>query len=44
MILSTFKDNLNDTLKGASIYLAIGLAVVILVTVIIILLSGRKKK
>ncbi len=43
MVLATFKDTLNEILKSGAFYIALGIAVLIVVTVILLLVFNRKK-
>ena len=43
MIYSTFKDTLNEMLKNGSFYIALGIAILILLTIVILLVMNRKK-
>ena len=42
MILTTFKDSLNEILKNGGIYIAIALAAIILITIIFLLINIKK--
>lgn len=44
MILVTFKDELNAFLKSGALYIAIGLAALIVVGIVLLLVLNRKKK
>ena len=44
MIYSDMKDNINAFLKNYGIYLAIGVAALIVIAILLILLLGKKKK
>ena len=43
MILSTFKDEFNELLKNGSFYIALGIAVVIVATVVVLIVINKKK-
>ena len=43
MVLATFKDALNDLLKNGSLYIALGLAVIIIGTIVFLLIRNKKK-
>ena len=44
MIYSDFKDNLNAFLKSYGLYMAIGVAVIILLAILLIVLMSRRNK
>ena len=44
MILLTFKDTLNEILKSGAFYIALGLVIIIAITVLVMLIANRKKK
>ena len=44
MVLTTFKDNLNDFLKNGSLYIALGLAILIVLTLVVLFILNKKKK
>ncbi len=44
MVLTTFKDNLNEFLKNGSLYIALGIVALIVLTLIVIFLFNKKKK
>lgn len=44
MILITFKDEINAILKSGAFYIALGLAVLIVVGIVLLLVLNRKKK
>ena len=43
-VLSTFKDDFNALLKSGAFYIALGIAVLILATIIFLVFWNRKKK
>ena len=44
MVLTTFKDSLNELLKNGGLWIAVGLAALIVVTFVVLLIINRKKK
>ena len=44
MVLSTFKDTVNEILKSGAFYIALGIAVIIVITAVLLLVLNRKKK
>lgn len=44
MILATFKDTLNELLKNGAFYIALGIVIIIAITVVTLLIINRKKK
>ena len=44
MILATFKDTVNEILKSGAFYIALGIAALIIITVVLLLVRNRKKK
>ena len=44
MILITFKDEINAILKSGAFYIALGLAVLIVIGIVLLLVLNRKKK
>lgn len=43
-ILSTFKDDVNAFLKSGAFWIALGIAVLIVITITVLLIKNRKKK
>ena len=43
MILATFKDVVNEILKSGAFYIALGITVIIVLTVVLLLVFNRKK-
>ena len=43
MVLATFKDTLNEILKSGAFYIALGIAALIVITVVLLLVFNRKK-
>lgn len=43
MVLATFKDTLNEILKSGAFYIALGIAALIVITVVLLLVLNRKK-
>ena len=44
MILATFKDAINESLKNGSFYIALAVAIIILATLVFLLIRNRKSK
>lgn len=44
MVLSAFKDTVNELLKNGAFYIALGIVVAIVITVTLLLIFNRKKK
>ena len=44
MVLTTFKDNLNEFLKNGSLYISLGIVILIILTLIVLFLLNKKKK
>lgn len=44
MVLTTFKDSLNELLKNGGLWIAVGLAALIVATLVVLLIMNRKKK
>lgn len=43
MVFVTFKDTLNEILKNGSFYIALGIAILIVATIVTLLILNRKK-
>ncbi len=43
-ILTTFKDDVNAFLKSGAFWIALGIAVLIVITIMILLIKNHKKK
>ena len=44
MVLATFKDTVNEILKSGAFYIALGIAIVIILTVVLFVVFNHKKK
>ncbi len=44
MIQATFKDSLNAFLKSGAFYIALGIAILIVIAIVLLLVFNRKKK
>lgn len=43
-VFSTFKDDVNAMLKSGAFYIALGIAILIIATIVFLLIYNRKKK
>ena len=43
-ILSTFKDDVNSFLKSGAFWIALGIAILIVITITVLLIKNHKKK
>lgn len=44
LVLSTFKDDVNAFLKSGAFYIALGIAILIIITIAIMFFKNHKKK
>ena len=44
LILATFKDDVNAFLKSGAFWIALGIAVIIVITLTVLFIKNRKKK